>query len=52
MRNCTFIGDSDSISACCLTSNMTKEDNHRLRLQELEALDDKRVQGQQQIELY
>ena len=31
---------------------MTHEDNHRLRLQELEAFDDKRLQAQQQIELY
>ena len=31
---------------------MTDEENHRLRLQELEALDYKRLQAQQQIELY
>ena len=31
---------------------MTKEEKHRLRLPELEALDDKRLQAQQQIELY
>jgi len=31
---------------------MTKEEKYRLRLQELEALDDKRLQAQQQIELY
>ena len=31
---------------------MTTEDNHRLRLQELEALDEKRLQVQQHIELY
>ena len=31
---------------------MTNEDKHRLRLQELEALDDKRLQAQQKIELY
>ena len=35
-----------------LTAEMTKEEKHRLRLQELEALDDKRLQAQQQIELY
>jgi len=31
---------------------MTNEEKHRLRTQELEALDDKRLQVQQQIELY
>jgi len=31
---------------------MTKEDNDRLRFQELEALDEKRLQTQQRIELY
>ena len=31
---------------------MTNEDKHRLFLQELEALGDKRLQAQQQIELY
>ena len=31
---------------------MTKKDNDRLRLQELEALDEKRLQAQQHIELY
>ena len=31
---------------------MTNEEKHRLRLQELGALDDKRLQAQQQIELY
>jgi len=31
---------------------MTNEVKHRLRLQELEALDDKRLQAQQQIKLY
>ena len=31
---------------------MTTEEKHRQRLQELEALDDKRLQAQQQIELY
>jgi len=31
---------------------MTNEEKHRLRLQELEALDDKRLQAQQKIELY
>jgi len=35
-----------------LTTEMTNEEKHRLRLQELEALDDKRLQAQQQIELY
>jgi len=35
-----------------LDTEMTHEDKHRLRLQELEALDDKRLQAQQQIELY
>ena len=32
-------------------TRMTKEDNDRLRLQELEALDKKRLQAQQHIEL-
>ena len=35
-----------------LATKMTKEDNDRLRLQELEALDEKRLQAQQHIELY
>ena len=35
-----------------LTAKMKNEEKHRLRLQELEALDDKRLQPQQQIELY
>ena len=35
-----------------LTAEMTNEEKHRLRLQELEALDDKCLQAQQQIELY
>ena len=35
-----------------LTTEMTNEEKHRLRLQELEALDDKRLQAQEQIELY
>jgi len=35
-----------------LTAEMTNEEKHRLRLQELEALDDKRLQAQQLIELY
>ena len=35
-----------------LATKMTKEDNDRLRLQELEALDEKRLQTQQHIELY
>ena len=35
-----------------LATKMTKEDNDRLRLQELEALKEKRLQAQQSIELY
>ena len=35
-----------------LATKMTKEDNDRLRLQELEALNEKRLQAQQHIELY
>ena len=35
-----------------LTTKMTNEEKHRLRLQELKALDDKRLQAQQQIEFY
>jgi len=35
-----------------LTTEMTNEEKHRLRLQELEALNDKCLQAQQQIELY
>ena len=31
---------------------MTNKEKHWLRLQELEALDDKRLEAQQQIELY
>ena len=33
-------------------TRMTKEDNDRLRIQELEVLDEKRLQAQQHIELY
>jgi len=35
-----------------LTTEMTNEEKHQLQLQELEALDDKCLQAQQQIELY
>ena len=35
-----------------LATKMTKEDNDRLRLQELKALDEKRLQAQQHIEFY
>ena len=35
-----------------LTAEMTNEEKYSLGLQELEALDDKRLQAQQQIELY
>ena len=35
-----------------MTAEMTNDEKHQLRLQELEALDDKRLQAQQQIELY
>ena len=42
------------ISSLCvtLTTEMTDEEKHQLRLQELEALDGKHLQAQQQIELY
>ena len=41
------------LSLCvALTTEMTDEEEHQLRLQELEALNDKRLQAQQQIELY
>jgi len=35
-----------------LTTEMTNKEKHRLGLHELEALDDKRLQAQQWIELY
>jgi len=35
-----------------LVTKMTKEDNDRLRLHELEALDERRLQTQQCIELH
>ena len=35
-----------------LTAEMTNVEKHQLRLQELEALDDKRLQAQQQIKFY
>ena len=35
-----------------LATNMTKEDNDQLHLQELEALDERRLKAQQHIELY
>jgi len=39
-------------SLCIALATEMNEDKHRLRLQEFEALDDKRLQAQQQIELY
>jgi len=35
-----------------LATKMTKKGNDRIRLQELEALDERRLQAQQRIELY
>ena len=35
-----------------LATKMTNRDNHRLCLQELEVLEEKRLQGQPRIELY
>ena len=35
-----------------LITEMMDEEKHQLRLHELEALDDKRLQAQQQIDLY
>jgi len=35
-----------------LSTKMVDEDNHQLRLQELEALDEKRLHAQHRIELY
>jgi len=35
-----------------LTTKMADKEKHQLRLQELEALDDKHLQAQQQIKLY
>jgi len=46
------IGDSDSISACCPGNRDNKRGKISVAPQELEALDDKRLQAQQQIELY
>ena len=43
---------SSPISSVTLTAEMTNEKKHRLRLQELKVLDDKRLQAQQQIKLY
>jgi len=42
------------MSSLCvaLATKMTKEGNDQLRLQELEALDERRLQAQQRIELY
>jgi len=37
---------SDPILASCFTTEMTDDEKHQLRLQELEALDDKRPQAQ------
>ena len=52
MRSCTPTGYPDPISVSCLDYQDGKHEKHRLRLQELEALDNKRLQAQQQIELY
>ena len=52
VRSCTPIGDSDFISRIALATEMTNVEKHQLRFQELEALDDKHLQAQQQIELY
>ena len=48
----TFTRNSAPISMCCLDNGDDKKEKHQLGLQELEALDDKRLQAQQQIELY
>ena len=52
VRSGYTIGNPGAIIAVALTTRMTSEDNDRLRLQELEALDEKRLQAQQHIELY
>ena len=52
MWRCTPIRDLDPISACCLDNQDGRLGENQLRLKELEALDDKRLQAQQQIELY
>jgi len=44
--------NSDPISTHCLDDGDDKLEKHRPWLQELEALDDKHLQAQQQIELY
>ena len=48
----TLTRNLDPISTRCLDTEMTNKEKHRLRLQELEALDDKCLEAQQQIELY
>ena len=52
VRSCTPTGNLNPISTRRLDDRDDKKEKHRLRLQELEALDDKRLQTQQQIELY
>ena len=42
----TSLRSSDPILASCFTTEMTDDEKHQLRLQELEALDDKRLQAQ------
>ena len=52
MRSSYTIGIQIPSLHAALATTMTDEDNHQLRLQELEALDEKRLQAQQHIELY
>ena len=48
----TFTKNSDPSLCVALTTEKMNGEKRRLRLQELEALDDKRLQAQLQIELY
>jgi len=45
MRSCNVIENLDSISEYYLWTEMTNEDKHRLRFQELEVLDDRRLRA-------
>ena len=43
---------TNSITSNCYQEGLTNEENVRLRLEELEALDEKRLEAQQHLECY
>ena len=51
-RSCSPIGAPNSITKDCHSKYLSNEDNVGLRLEELEALDEKRLEAQQRLECY